>query len=255
MTRALVLALLGLATAMARAEECLDLGLYGSVLQANTRAVSDLEGTRVDYAALRLSPQWAEVVKSLAMCDPAKLATREQKLAFWVNAYNVLAIDLVAKHWPVESIKDIGSFLFPVWGRTAGQIHGVGYTLGEIEDGRLRPLGDARIHAAIVCASRSCPSLAREPYSAERIDAELDEAFARFVGDPRKGFAVERHGEAATVRLSSIFKWFAGDFDKQGGALAMISRYASEKDRDALARPTRTPLQIEYMDYDWHVNG
>jgi hypothetical protein len=251
LSRTLVVALLALACA-ARAEECLDLGLYGSVLQANTKSVSELEGTRVDYAALRLSPQWADVVKSLALCDPAKQTTREQQLAFWINAYNVLAIDLVATHWPIESIKDIGSFLFPVWGRTAGQIHGVAYTLDEIEQGKLRPLGDPRIHAAIVCASRSCPSLAREPYTAEEVDAELDAAFARFVADPRKGFVIQR--EPATVRLSSIFKWFAEDFDKQGGALSMIGRYLNVEDRAWLEQNARTARR-EYMSYDWHVNG
>jgi hypothetical protein len=251
--RASALVLFALAGA-ARAEECLDLALYGSVLQANTKSVSELEGTRVDYAALRVSPQWAGVVKSLALCDPAKLATREQKLAFWINAYNVLAIDLVATHWPVESIKDIGSFLFPVWGKTAGQIHGVAYTLDEIENEKLRPLGDPRIHAAIVCASRSCPSLAREPYTAAGIDTELDAAFARFVADPRKGVAVKRFGETGTLRLSPIFKWFGEDFDKRGGALAMITRYAGGDERKALERPAKA-WQIEYMDYDWGVNG
>jgi hypothetical protein len=251
LSRALVLALLVLAGA-ARADDCLDLGLYGSVLQANTKSVPELEGTRVDYAALRLSPQWADVVKSLAMCDPAKQTTREQQLAFWINAYNVLAIDLVATHWPVDSIKDIGSFLFPVWGRTAGQIHGVKYTLDEIEQGKLRPLGDPRIHAAIVCASASCPSLDREPYTAEKVDAELDAAFARFVADPRKGFAIQR--QPAKVQLSSIFKWFAEDFDKQGGALSMIGRYLSVEDRAWLEQNGRSAGR-EYMSYDWSVNG
>ena len=252
MIRASALVLFALAGA-ARADDCLDLGLYGSVLQANTKSVPELPGTRVDYAALRISPQWAEVVKSLARCDPAKLTTREQKLAFWINAYNVLAIDLVATHWPVESIVDIVSFLFPVWGKTAGQIHGVGYTLDQIENDMLRPLGDPRIHAAIVCASRSCPSLAREPYTAEKIDAELDDAFTLFVADPRKGFAVVR--SSSKLRLSSIFKWFAEDFDKQGGALSMISRHASVEDRRWLEGLRKTPLPIEYMDYDWGVNG
>ena len=248
---ALACALL-LSPAAARADDCLDLALYGSVLQANTRSVPELEGTKVDYAALRLSPQWADVVKSLALCDPAKQTTREQQLAFWINAYNVLAIDLVATHWPVESIEDIGSFLFPVWGRKAGSIHGVPYTLRQIEDDKLRPLGDPRIHAAIVCASTSCPSLAREPYTAANVDAELDTAFARFVGDPRKGFAIVR--APATVKLSSIFKWFAEDFDKQGGALSMIGRYLDVEDRAWLEEHGGSARR-EYMDYDWSVNG
>lgn len=252
MTRALALAALLSLAGRARAEECLDLALYGSVLQANTRAVADLAGTRVDYAALKISPQWADVRKSLATCDPAKLATREEKLAFWINAYNVLAMDVVASHWPVSSIKDAGSLLFPVWTETAGQIHGKRYTLDQIENQELRPLGDPRIHAAIVCASASCPTLSREPFTAARIDAELDAAFARFVANRDKGFAIER--DPAKIRLSSVFKWFAEDFEKQGGVLAMISRYLDADDRAWLEAHGSTAKR-EYMPYDWRVNG
>lgn len=254
MIRAAALALLcacALAPA-ARADECLDLALYGSVLQAHTRSVPDLAGTRVDYAALKISPQWADVKKSLAGCDPAKLATQRERLAFWINAYNVLAMDVVATHWPVSSIKDVGSFLFPVWTKTAGQIHGKPYTLDQIENDELRPLGDPRIHAAIVCASLSCPALAREPFMAAQIDAELDQAFARFVANHEKGFAVER--DTGTVRLSSIFKWFAQDFEKQGGALATISRYLDADDR-AWLEQHGAKVRREYLPYDWRVNG
>ena len=254
MTRALALVLLLACPALrdARAADCLDLGLYGSVLQAHTRSVADLAGTRVDYAALRISPQWADVRNSLALCDPAKLATREERLAFWINAYNVLAIDLVATHWPVASIRDIGSFFFPVWTKTAGQIHGKPYTLRQVEDQELRALGDPRIHAAIVCASVSCPALAREPYQAADIDAELDRAFARFVANREKGVALDRG--ASTLRLSRIFKWFAEDFEKQGGTLAMISRYLDADDRAWLERHAATTRR-EYLPYDWRVNG
>ncbi len=254
MIRALALALLlaGSALRNARAEDCLDLGLYGSVLQAHTRSVADLAGTRVDYAALRISPQWADVRKSLAMCDPAKLVTREEKLAFWINAYNVLAIDLVATHWPLASINDIGSFLFPVWTKTAGQIHGKPYTLEQVENQELRALGDPRIHAAIVCASLSCPALAREPYMAAGIDAQLDRTFARFVANREKGVALDR--DAGVLRLSSIFKWFAEDFEKQGGVLAVISNYLGADDR-AWLKLHVAKTKREYFPYDWRVNG
>ncbi|HXZ85767.1 MAG TPA: DUF547 domain-containing protein [Myxococcota bacterium] len=251
MIRALALGALFAAALPARAEQCFDLALYGSVLQAHTRSVADVAGTHVDYAALKVSPQWAEVVKSLASCDPERLATREEKLAFWVNAYNVLAIDLVASHWPVASIKDIGSFLFPVWSKPAGQIHGKTYTLDQVETEHVRALGDPRVHAAINCASTSCPSLAREPYLAASIDAELDHAFAGFVSNRDKGFAIDR--EANTVRLSSIFKWFAADFEQQGGALRVIARYLGEDDRGWLGM--HKDFTIEYMPYDWRVNG
>ncbi|HXX46704.1 MAG TPA: DUF547 domain-containing protein [Myxococcota bacterium] len=251
MIRELALAALLAAAIPARGDDCLDLAQYGSVLQAHTRSVADVAGTHVDYAALKISPQWQEVVKSLANCDPAKLGTREEKLAFWINAYNVLAIDLVARHWPVGSIKEIGSLLFPVWGKPAGEIHGKAYTLDQIESDQVRALGDPRVHAAIVCASTSCPSLAREPYISASIDAELDRAFAGFVSNRDKGFAIDR--QAGTVRLSSIFKWFGSDFDRQGGVLKVISRYLGEEDRKWLEAHRKPSL--DYMSYDWRVNA
>ena len=251
MIRALALAALVAAAVPARGDGCLDLAQYGSVLQAHTRSVADVAGTHVDYAALKVSPQWHEVVKSLANCDPARLGTREEKLAFWINAYNLLAIDLVASHWPVGSIKEIGSFLFPVWGKPAGQIHGKTYTLEQNRVGPGRALGDPRVHAAIVCASTSCPSLAREPYLSASIDAELDRAFAGFISNRDKGFAIDR--QAGAVRLSSIFKWFGSDFDRQGGVLKVIARYLGEDDRKWLLAH-RNPT-LDYLPYDWRVNA
>lgn len=252
-TRALVLAaLLSIGAAPARAGDCLDVALYGQVLQAHTRAVPEVVGTRVDYPGLRDDLAWKQVLRSVLGCDPARLARREEKLAFWLNAYNIFALDLVAKHWPVASIRDIGSFLFPVWDKPAGDVFGRTYTLDQIEDGQLRALGDPRVHAAIVCASTSCPSLARAPYAVATIDAQLDAAFGAFVADPSKGFRLDR--AANTIHLSSIFKWFAEDFEKQGGPLAVISRHLGDADR-AWLNANGAKATLEYMDYDWRVNG
>src|SRR4030095_12503639 len=138
-----------------------------------------------------------------------------------IDAYNILAIDLVARHYPVASIRDLGSLLRPVWKIEAGRVGGRAYSLDEIEHGILRPLGDPRVHMAIVCASVSCPSLAREPFVAARIDAQLDAASARFVANEQKGVRVEARG----VRLSKIFDWFAADFAAGGGVLAFVRRH------------------------------
>ena len=98
--------------------------LWGQVLGRHTRAVDAEVGTRVDYRALSLDPAWPQVLAGLAEENPILLKTREQKLAFWVNAYNILAIDLVIENYPVKSIRDIGSWWRPVWKRPAGRIHG-----------------------------------------------------------------------------------------------------------------------------------
>lgn len=250
MRRAALLTLL-LAPLAGAAATPFDRALYAALLEAHTRKVPDLAGTRVDYAALARSPRWRSLVASLERSDPSALAGRDERLAFWIDAYNVLAMDLMVEHHPVESIRDIGSFLRPVWRRTAGTIGGRGYSLDEIEHGILRPMGDPRIHAAVVCASTSCPDLRREPFEADRIDAQLDDAMRRFLADPRKGLAVE--AERGRVRLSKIFDWFDEDFEAAGGVLPFVARHAPPEARAWIeAHPD---ADVVHFDYDWSSNG
>jgi hypothetical protein len=91
----------------------------------------------------------------------------------------------VRRHYPIDSIRSIGSFFSPVWKKTAGEIGGRSYTLYEIEHEILRPMGEPRIHAAIVCASLSCPPLRREPYRAAELEAQLEDNVRRWLADPR----------------------------------------------------------------------
>lgn len=252
MTRIAALSALAAMLGVAPAAAALDEALYAKLLQQHTREVDDLAGTRVDYAALARSPEWKRLVASLAESDPQSLASPREKLAFWVNAYNILAIDLVATHWPVASIRDIGSLFSPVWKREAGRIGGEAYTLDRIEHEIIRPLGDPRGHAVVICASTSCPALPREPLAAERLDTQLDAAARRWLADPGKGLRIDR--AAARVRLSKIFDWFEADFAPAGGALAFAARYAPADARAWLAE-NADRARIAYLAYDWRVNA
>jgi hypothetical protein len=230
----------------------LDLELYAALLARHTRAVADAAGTRVDYAALRADPGWGRLVATLAAAEPGALATRAERLAFWINAYNVLAIDWIVREGPVASIRDLGSLLRPVWKKKAGEIGGRDVTLDQIEHGILRPLGEPRIHVAIVCASSSCPSLRREPFRAAELERQLDEQARAFLADPRKGLAVDR--AARTARVSKIFDWFARDFDASGGVRAFLARHAPGPERAWLAEQGDA-LELRYLEYDWGLNG
>lgn len=253
--RAVLGAALALFVSLAGVARALDQALYAQLLQRHTQAVADLAGTRVDYRALRGtpgasgspgSPEWRRLIASLEQSAPSKLTTREEKLAFWINAYNILAIDTVLRGYPLDSIRDLGNFVFPVWGKPAGRIEGREVTLEEIEHEILRPMGEPRIHFAIVCASLSCPSLRREPWEASRLDAQLEDATRAFVADPRKGLRIEANG---TVRVSSIFKWFSGDFEAAGGVLAFVAPRVSDAQR-----PRLEGADLAYLDYDWRLN-
>jgi len=230
----------------------LDRDLYGALLERHTRTVEDAAGTRVDYAALRDDPGWRRLVDGLDAADPDALASREARLAFWIDVYNVLAADWIVREGPVESIRDLGNFLRPVWKKPAGRVGGREVTLHEVEHEILRPMGEPRIHFAIACASTSCPSLRRQPFRPGALERQLDEQTRAFLADPRKGLAVERADRA--VRVSKIFDWFEEDFEPAGGVPAFLACHAPEAQRAWLAEHARA-LELRYLPYDWTVNA
>ena len=243
------LALLG--TLVPGPARALDADRYAAILERFTREVADAAGTRVDYPGLAREPEWRRLVEQLAGDEPGSMDENE-RMAFWLNAYNVLAIDLVVRNQPLDSIRDIGSLFSPVWKRTAGRAAGRAVTLHEIEHEILRPLGDPRIHAAIVCASTSCPSLRRDPYRSAQLDDQLDDALRRFLADPRKGSRLE--ASAGVLRLSKIFDWFAEDFESGGGVIGTLAPYLPESTRRWL-EASETPPTLRYFDYDWSLNA
>jgi len=246
-------------------ERTLDIALYDELLRLHTRAVADPAQTRIDYAALRGgagAPDWKRLVEGLAAWRPDRLGSRAETLAAWINLYNVLTIDLVVRGAPVASIRDLGSVLRPVWKRAAGRIGsdaGPGtraVSLDEIEHGILRRLGEPRIHAAIVCGSVSCPPLRREPYRAERLDAQLDDNLRAWLADARKGARFEPAPDAVgggTLRLSPIFDWFARDFAAAGGVRAFVLPHLPEPIREAVTRGGDA-VRIAFLEYDWRLN-
>jgi len=199
--------------------------------------------TLVDYAALKQGGQLEKAYQKISRFDVSQLEGSQEKLAFYINTYNILALKMVLDHWPVESIKDIGSFFSPVWGKQAGVIAGKKVSLDDIENNIIRRMAEPRIHFAIVCASVSCPDLRTEPYAAAKLNQQLDSQVNRFLHNSKKGLRVE--GEV--VLVSKIFKWFKADFDKKGGVRTFIKSY-------------RTDLPAVYkvdadIDYDWSVNA
>ncbi len=103
-------------------------------------------------------------------------------------------------------------------------------------------MGDPRIHLAIVCASISCPDLRNEPYTAAKLNEQLDYQSRQFLNNEGKGLKIEKKA----IRLSKIFDWFKGDFKASGGVMTFIKRY----------RTDLPALKIEAnMPYDWTVNA
>jgi uncharacterized membrane protein YdjX (TVP38/TMEM64 family) len=226
---------------------------YARLLKAHVRpgVVNGIRLNLVDYRAVKADPALEGALAALALAKGASLRTDAERLAFWTNAYNLLAIKAVLDQYPTTSIKDGGSLLSPIWKKKVGVVDGAVYSLDDIEHGILRKgFKEPRVHFAIVCASLSCPDLRPEPFEAARLDAQLDEQTAAFLSNPTKGLQAGPEGKSASV--SSIFKWFSRDFEGSGGPAAFI-RARSSPDVAGRIR-SLTDAGLSYLGYDWSLN-
>ncbi len=202
----------------------------------------------VDYTGFqRDSNRLNEYLERLGNHHPnEQYWNKNERLAYWINAYNAFTVKLVADHYPVSSIKEIKSgipFVNTVWDIKFIKIEGREYDLNNIEHGILRPkFEEPRIHFAVNCASISCPPLWNRAYTADNLNDQLDRAATRFLDDQsRNQFISENRAE-----LSKIFSWFKGDFTKGQSLIAYINQYAPiQLKKDA---------SISYLDYDWGLN-
>lgn len=204
----------------------------------------------VDYATIGKDPDYKVLLEELKNFSPAALTSEEEKKSFWINVYNILAVKVIVENYPVKSIRDVGSLFKPVWKRDAGVVGGEIYTLDHIEHGILRPMGDPRIHSAIVCASVSCPDLSPKVFRPETLSDQLDESLKNFLENDKKGLAVDP--ENKILYLSSIFDWFKEDFEKSGGTVEkFISKYLTPEKVQFIEAGG---YKIKYFDYDWYLN-
>jgi uncharacterized membrane protein YdjX (TVP38/TMEM64 family) len=243
----------GLLVASGEPAAAMDSEAYARLVKAHVRSgtVNGIRLHLVDYNAVKTDPAYAQALADFAEAKLDRLGTEADRLAFWANAYNLLAIKAVLDRYPVQSIKDGGSLLRSIWKKKVGTVAGQAYALDDIEHGILRKeFPEPRVHFAIVCASLSCPDLRLEPYQAARLNAQLADAAATFLANTTKGLQPGPDGK--TARVSSIFKWFADDFAAQGGVAQFIRRNA---DRAVAARLAGlTDHGLSYLDYDWSLN-
>jgi hypothetical protein len=238
-------AMIGLvATApQARNETAGDQAIYAELLTRHLRqGLMDYRGLKRDETLLD------RYLESLAQVQPESL-TSAARFAFWINAYNAWTLKLILMHYPgINSIKEAGSWLRSPWKRRFVRQRDRLLSLDEIEQDILRPqFNDPRVHFAINCASKGCPPLYPEPFSAKDLAHQLDQAARRFINDPAR-YRLAGH----TIFISRIFKWYAEDFDHD--PLDFMRRYA-QGGLAVLLADKGLRLEVDYLDYDWSLNG
>jgi hypothetical protein len=220
------------------------LGQY--VLQG-TDGISRVQYSRVSDTDRQQLRQYIATLEQL----PVRRYSAAQQLAYWINLYNAVTVEVVLQHYPVSSIRDIdispGFFSDGPWGKKLLTIEGQPVSLNDIEHRILRPLWqEPRLHYALNCASLGCPNLSTSAYTADAIDAMLDQAATAYVNDPR-GVSFEND----KLYVSSIYNWFRDDFGGSDRAIIdHLQRYASAPLKEKLSATG----SITAYRYNWSLN-
>lgn len=220
-------------------------------LQNNIRQGKD-GVNRLDYAAISSADRNSlrSYIEALQIINISEYRRSEQ-LAYWINLYNAVTVNVVVTHYPVKSIRDIdispGFFADGPWGKKIIRVNNEELSLNDIEHRILRPLWkDARIHFAVNCASVGCPDLNQQAFLAETIDEQLDSAAKKYIAHPR-GVKITDDG----VVVSSIFSWFQQDFgNTEADVIKYIQKYANNDKSKSLEG-------IRFFsgdEYDWSLN-
>lgn len=217
--------------------------LYQEMLNSYV-APTEQSGIRyngVDYASWRGDARHPQALMALLSSDSADLSGINAKLAYWINTYNFLTIDLIVKKNETRSIKRLGGTFSGPWKSFTWTIAGRDLSLDDIEHTIIRPLGEPRIHFAVNCAAISCPDLRAEAYQPSELDRQLDDQLRLTFANPTKGF----RAETDAVWLSKVMNWYLEDF--ANGNLALWLAQNSPKTVPPGAR-------IRFFEYDWSLN-
>ena len=177
------------------------------------------------------------VLSLLYKSDNFQSLSKEEKLAYWINAYNAMTVDLILRNYPVKSIKEIKD----PWKQRLWKLTDIDYNLGEIEHQILRKMNEPRIHFAIVCASVSCPKLQNKAFTASKLDEQLTNATREFLSDTSKNSIAQNN-----LELSKIFQWFSKDFKQNGSLIHFLNQYSNIKISEK--------AKIKFKDYNWNLN-
>lgn len=193
----------------------------------------------VDYKSIKANKKELDAItKIFSATSVLSSWSKNDQLAFWINAYNVFTIDLIVNNYPINSIQNLDSG--KPWDVKRITIAGKKYSLNNIENDIIRSqFKDARIHFAVNCAAKSCPPILNSAFLGKTLDAQLDAVTKKFINNPNYQSIT-----AAKLTLSKIFDWYAVDF---GDIVTFINKYSNVK--------VNKSASISYKEYDWALNG
>lgn len=213
--------------------EQFDHQIFDNLLKEN---ISENGGTNYK-GFIKSKTLFKSYLTSLSEKLPQNNWSKENKLAYWMNAYNAFTIKLIIDNYPTKSIKNIKD----PWNKRFFMLGGKWYNLNEIEHKILRKMNDPRIHFGINCASFSCPTLSNKAFTAENVYQQLNLLAYQFINDKKRNTITEN-----TVQISKIFQWFGKDFKTEGTLIDYLNKYSDIH----IAKKAK----INFKKYDWNLN-
>ena len=224
----------------------------------------------VDYEGMKKDHLFKEYLRELGSCNPDKLETREEKLALLCNAYNAFVINGVVSHKIYDSVMN---FEIDEKGFFEIEEHifaGKTVSLDHIEHTLVRPVfREPRIHVALVCAARSCPSIRPEAYVGSRVLEQLEDQSRLFANNPKYVDYDETKKELMVSKLLSE-AWYGNDWNERypngsslewlhGLVVEPVIEPGEEPDEPTLKQSVKDAwdgkIAVSYFDYDWTLNS
>ncbi len=196
---------------------------------------------KVNYQGMKASQAKLETYLATLQKGISSSASKGEKMAFWINAYNAFTVKLIVDNYPVKSIKDLKGG--KPWDAKFVNIGGKSYSLNNIEHDILRAnYFDPRLHFVLVCAAKSCPKLLNKAYTAGNLGVEMTNQAKYFINNPAKNKI-----SANSAQVSKLFDWYKGDFTKSGSLVSYLNKYANTK--------LSSGAKITHLTYDWSLNN
>ena len=192
----------------------------------------------VNYDKIKANkPKLDAIIAQFDKIQPTDKWLKNEKMAYYINAYNIYTIKVIIDNYPTKNIKDING----AWSKkivTSGKSM---ISLKDVENKILRKMDDPRIHFAINCASYSCPNLANIAYVPATLEKQLEKATKSFINDKSKNAITENE-----INISKIFDWFEKDFKTSGTLIDFLNKYSKVK--------IDPKAKIKFLEYDWALN-
>lgn len=199
--------------------------------------------------------------------------SKDDKLAFWINAYNLEFIKIILDNYPIQSTRVLRLFWPPnsiqhikgLWDQHKFIVMDEEFTLQEIDERFFKKgFDDPRVFFAICYGTVSGPPLRNEAYCGQDLSKQLDEQVMSNLASGR-AFRIER--ENKTVLLSAVLKdtWYGRHFIEKYGTdlkfkqqapemravLNFLINYLPPQDVDFLETGN---YSVDFMRYDWTLN-